>query len=513
MSLRPYVRTTLLAPALLATTLLAPVPLAPVLLVPMLLVPSAARADDAPPASADGAKQLEGQFKAWLVGLLGPSVPLPDRPIHAAVEGDHYRIGVDVAGDYGAVKVTGDPLSALVKPLDANRWAVDDIRLPSPLHVDNEGATGDQLRSMATKIAEQSAHGVIDLSFASTTSFDSMVRGYTAVTTTSAGDQTTHVDHYTTHTTWQPTGDGRLNMLADGTAEGIASSSTMPDGTPFTLNAKSFLVSAHADRVSFAKFGDAIRTITDLIPLAGLKLDADSGAVPMPARPSLHKLVSLLPDLMGGLDEQYSMKGITVDVGGHTGSLSNFTMGLGFGAPEGRMDVHMLLAADELTSPEIPPGAIAQLVPKHIALKPRVSGVPTRDVMALLSHAIDSNGHDDNQLEMEAMGLLAKGPLQVSIDDLSLDSGPATLHGVGAVNVASPDDISGTAKLQVTGYDALVRQAGADPMLKQGVPVLIFLKGIGRQEGANVVWDIAYSGKKLMVNGTDMSSMIPTGGN
>jgi len=43
----------------------------------MLLLPCAAHADDIGP---DQAQALQRQLKAWLTGLLGPSVPLSDMP-------------------------------------------------------------------------------------------------------------------------------------------------------------------------------------------------------------------------------------------------------------------------------------------------------------------------------------------------------------------------------------------------------------------------------------------------
>ena len=45
-------------------------------------------------------------------------------------------------------------------------------------------------------------------------------------------------------------------------------------------------------------------------------------------------------------------------------------------------------------------------------------------------------------------------------------------------------------------------------MLAQGMPTLVFVKGLGKQAEGGLVWDLTYDGAKLAVNGTDMSAMM-----
>ena len=59
--------------------------------------------------------------------------------------------------------------------------------------------------------------------------------------------------------------------------------------------------------------------------------------------------------------------------------------------------------------------------------------------------------------------------------------------------------------------DALLQQASKVPELKQIVPVLIFVKGIGEQKGDRMVWRIAIKGQTVTINGVDMSSLQPPG--
>jgi len=109
----------------------------------------------------------------------------------------------------------------------------------------------------------------------------------------------------------------------------------------------------------------------------------------------------------------------------------------------------------------------------------------------------------------QATALLHTAPVTVGLDDVEIDLGPARLRGGGELRIAAADEMSGEADITITGLDALIRQAAAIPQMKQALPVLIMLKGLGRQDGNATRWKITYSGKKVMVNGNDLSALLP----
>ena len=47
-----------------------------------------------------------------------------------------------------------------------------------------------------------------------------------------------------------------------------------------------------------------------------------------------------------------------------------------------------------------------------------------------------------------------------------------------------------------------------DPMLSAGFPVMVMLRGLGRQNGQQMVWDIAVDNNSVTVNGTDLTAMM-----
>ena len=508
--------------------------LAATLLVPFAVVaPARAQAPAAPPAAsptmqsqapapdvtaADAAK-LATQLRSWLVGVLGPNITVPDAPFKVAAEGDHYLLSVPIAGQVagsGGITIAAEPLTVSLRPLDATRWSILGMQIPSPLRIDNPNAKPTQLKSYAVKIADQTTTGIFDPSFATASSYDTQLRDYTAVTDGPNGMQTSHLDSLTAKTVWAPSGGGRVNMQTATSADKMTSAAAMPDGTPFSVSVAQIAGHGHIDGLLVSEIGPIIRAAAEMVPVLQAAAAAPKPAdgkphapIPPAARPAARALLASLRTLLGGYEQEFSLKQISFSSGGNAGTLADATLGLGGGAPNGRLDLHMTVAMDGLASPEIPPGIFTDYLPRHIAFKPRISGVPSQDLANLISHAIDSDGTNDDELAQEATALLGKGPLSIGVDDLALAMGPATLTGSGAVQVSSPADYVAQASLRLIGFEALMADANNRPELAQAAPVMIFLKGIGKQEGDAVVWNISYQDNKLLVNGTDLSAMVP----
>jgi hypothetical protein len=62
-----------------------------------------------------------------------------------------------------------------------------------------------------------------------------------------------------------------------------------------------------------------------------------------------------------------------------------------------------------------------------------------------------------------------------------------------------------------TNFDDLIQRVNRSPELAGALPVFVFAKGIGRIVENRLVWDITYRDGKLLVNGTDLSSMMGSG--
>jgi hypothetical protein len=72
----------------------------------------------------------------------------------------------------------------------------------------------------------------------------------------------------------------------------------------------------------------------------------------------------------------------------------------------------------------------------------------------------------------------------------------------------SKNDVRGTARITVTGFDARTDRIGEDPQLQQALPFLILARGLARNEGNALIWDIVFTPIGLTVNGVDPRSLL-----
>jgi len=478
----------------------------PLFVLTPLIAATPARAEATPEAAAS----LQAQIQAWMADLVGPTVDLGSHVARVSPEGEGYRFELPVMGPLGPTGwlMTGDPVTATAKPLDGGRWTIESLRLPTPLRAEQQPIQEGKPRNWVLNLTDQQ----FDPSLATGSSFEAVLRGYDSVARTAAGVQITHLDRYAWHGGWQPTGEGRVSVSSDGQGENLTMSiGGAAEVGPVTVNAAAMHSGTRIERIGFAQLGAAMRSISGLLPAA----TQAAGAAGVPAaiapkdREGLRALVIALRDLLGGVRHEMTLERLRIDVAGQGGTVDSLTVGGSAAAPDGMLEASLHLAAVGFDSPLIPQGPLRDYLPRRIALSPRVSGLPMKDVMALLLRAIDED--DKDALQGEAVALLAKGPLEVGLDDVVVDLGSAVLKAGGTMTIAAPDDIEGNAGISVTGLDTLIRRANTVPELRSAAPFLIFLKGIGEQKGDAVIWNITYADGKTDVNGTDLSTLLPSG--
>ena len=141
-----------------------------------------------------------------------------------------------------------------------------------------------------------------------------------------------------------------------------------------------------------------------------------------------------------------------------------------------------------------------------LEFKPSVSGVLTADLHKLARDATEE-GADSDSLAPDIAAIFSHGGIRLGVETLAFDLGPAKVEGTGHVTVLSPESWHGEAHLTATGLDELAAQARTNPELQQALPVLIMLRGLGKPDGAGLVWDIVSDGPTVTVNGLDLSQL------
>jgi hypothetical protein len=444
--------------------------------------------------------------------LTGPAVDLGSHAVRVTPAGDAYRFELPVMGPVGNTGwvITGAPITAIAKPQDKGAWTITSIQLPTPLRADRAATAEGKPYSWMLALAGQQVHGRFDPTLATGSRLDGALRGYSSLSQTPAGTHASHYDHYVWNSTWAPAGDGRVTVSNQ--VQGRNLTVFIDAGSrdrSITATVGTIRGSARIERLSFERLGAIVRTVSSLVPTAVQA--AGAGAAPNSITPEdrtrLHALVAAVRDLLGGYQGQTKAEHIRVDVGGQHATLASLTIGGHAAAPGGMLDASLNLAVEGFESPLVPQGPLHDYLPRRIALTPHVSGVPAADLMSLLDRTIDDA--DKDALQAEALGLLAKGPLKVGLEDVAIDLGAATLKANGSVTIAAMDDIKGSARIDAVGLDTLIHNANTVPQLASATPFLIMLKGIGDQKGDTITWNVTYADGHAEVNGTDLSALMP----
>jgi hypothetical protein len=461
----------------------------------------------APPAHADtqpAAADVQAQLRAALGPLGGDQAP-PEKQIRVTQEGDHLKIAVPFYALYGmsASSPSGDTATTATARLVDGRWDVEDIDSPSPVTVTVKSPDGKADVRTTTSRGDQNGRALFDPTLATDSSMTMIVRKIASESTIGDLHQAQRIESVTAQAGLVPHGDGRLDFSETLDATSVAIAMQLPDGKA---------VEIALDRGSFDGKLDQVRK--DRIgPLSTLLLRAFGslmGGGSAPGKlPTLdpavgQDLAAALDDLAvgGKLDEQAD--NIRVVAGGKRGSADHAAFGFGASAPAGDLTAYVDVLVDGLALPDVPDAA--GLTPRHIALRPSISGIDMHTLTQLIRSAA-APGADTGMLGMQALGLLASGRLRIGIDTFAFDLGDARFGGTGAVNVRSPSPagIEGSARVTAENFDSFVKQmqAAKQPDVAKIIPALIYAKGLAQNDGGKLVWNVAYAGGKLTVNGID----------
>ena len=473
-----------------------------------LLLPCAAQADDIGPAQAQA---LQQQLKDWFAGLLGPTGTTPDLSLRITGEGDHYRMTWPIPGldDPGA----GAAVTAAVRPLDGGRWAIDGIMLPPTASLTmtlpdtGDPATGGPQKATFA-VGHQDSQALIDPALAGPSTLH-LDLGNVAITTDGAKrHQEQRIGRYLVETSLKPARNDRLDAVMDATIEEFETASRADSGPAVAVGAQKAHAVGRIDGLRRDRTGGIIAAMAGFLRALPPDVVQKHGRddLPPPARAQLHALIEALPDLLNGVRLDETVDGLQVEVAGIGGlALHRLLLGFGGEAPGGNLRAWAALGLDGLESPSLPP-TLAAYLPHHLELRPSLSGIRTEDLAKL---ALDASEPDlgDDRLSPDIAAIFAHGPVEIAMEALSFDLGPAKVEGLGKLVVAAADSWRGEARLSATGFDDLTAQARKDPALKQALPVLMMLGGLAKPDGDRKVWDIASDGTAMTVNGLDLSGL------
>ncbi|MEJ0018252.1 MAG: hypothetical protein WDN25_17165 [Acetobacteraceae bacterium] len=473
-----------------------------------LLAPAAAHAEDLGPAQAEA---FQKQLKDSLASLLGPSIKLPDLPWKVTGEHDHYLITWPISGATGP---DGGPLvsTTRLRPLDGGRWGIDQVSVPPSgsftLDLPDKADVAGGPMDVTFSIGKQDTHGVFDPAFATPSNLHTEVGDLVVTTKNASQRQEQRFDRYLVDTSLKPTQNGRLDLTIDAAVDGWKSASQTSGGTPVAIGIQALRATGRIDGVNRERVSALVTAAGSLV--GALPPDftgkGASSKLPEPAKAQVRLMVAALQDMLTGVSLEETLDGLQVEIAGIGGlSIKRFKLGFGGESLDGRLKAWLDLGLDELASPSLPPKMAAYL-PHRIALRPTLSGIQMADLHKLVLDATDDDAGND-RLGPDIDAIFAHGGVDIGVETLSLDLGPARIDGTGHVKVLSPGAWRGEARLTATGLDDLTTEARTHPELQQALPVLIMLRGLARPEGQRLVWDVVSDGPKITVNGLDLSQL------
>ncbi len=464
----------------------------------------------------DLARQIEGQLRTWIGTMVGPGLKIGERPVQVMAEGDHYRLNVPFTIQNAGKADTITP-TATMHPLDGGRWSIDSMTVPQPLRftvmMPQPPREGQKVTpapvpvSYVMTVATQMGRGVWDPTYKTASTLETDMTGFNLNATGTNIRQQSTFDHSHAMNSFTPASGDRVDVVTDGLIENYANTSQSPGTQELKLASRAIKVSGTMHGVSrdnaTLALQQMIRIFTPIIAAAPAKPGAPP---PAPDMKATRTLIAAMGDLASDMALIETVDDLKVSYAGAGGTAKQALLGMGGKSVNGILQAYMDIGFDGIAVPDLPLGPMEALVPTRVALRPVISGAATQDVIDALLAATEQKA---GQPTPEAFGkVFSKGGVSTGLDSFLIEMGGAVIKGNGAFVMSNPQTGTGKAQITATGFDALQAKASVIPQLAQIMPLFVFLKGLGKASGDQLLWDVTYEGGKMLVNGTDMSAMM-----
>ena len=471
--------------------------------------------------TADQVQAVERELNDWFKGLAGGIFKPGDYTIHLRPEGDDYALTAALGPN---AAITGH----LIRQ-DDGRWRLSDVKLPSPstFTVSRPAPAQDGqpapaiARTVEFSTARQETSGVLDPSYATPSSVQQRFETYQLAVKTESFLQLTQFARATNETTLTPVADKRLDVAYESALDGILLDQRRDSEQAFHLTVDRGHTTALLSGLSRERgpaFFHALATM--IADRAGNKpQDILTSRAPFTAdqRAQVRVLLDTLEGLASAVQTDVELNAVQVQSGKAQSSSVSAVMrrlraSVGGAVDNGVLSTYLDLGVEALSIPGLPVGPYADLVPTDIHLRPTLAGIGTKDLLTLAHQLLDATVQGEGTAPPDPAPLFAHGGIVAGLDAVSFNVGPTEFTGHGAVTITKPNTYDGQGQVAAIGFDALMDRAKRDPTLEKALALLTFAKGIGRTSGNQLVWDIAYQDRKLLVNGVDVMAMAAAAG-
>jgi hypothetical protein len=440
-------------------------------------------------------------------GLLVAPVAAPE----VTQDGDHFHVHIPLP-------TLATPPDAAIEmaatPLDGGIWDITDLTLP-PTGTLATPATPDRPpASLRFSIGQQTAHARIDPTLSVRSPYAMALSDIAFHLDSAASPADLTIGQMTLEGAITGDADRRMTTRSRGTAENWHFTAMTKAGTqggtqggtkaavPFSLSVRRSDASYEVDgldRGQAEHLRQAARAIAESRQAAPAVAGQPRSMSPE-ERERLRAIIEASVGLLSGFDIEETLQGLHFEAtAGNQGDIGTISLAMSGGAANGRAAMHFDIGLNELTLTALP----AAYAPHRVAIKTAFSGIPVEPLRHLLRQATEADA-DPVSLRAQAMALLNHPGAHAGIDTLLIEAGPLVLHGSARLR-PMPDGSAGfDVHLTAHGVDAMLAQVQSDPTVQQMLPMLFLAKGMGKQEGDTVVWDIAFADGVVMVNGVPL---------
>ena len=465
---------------------------------------SAAHAADAPP-PATPEQSLRAALGAWFASP-GPFDIAP------AEGGFAVRVPAEAAS-FGLLGADQTMLTATARQTASGAWNLNDLTVASPLVLHAAGAP----TSFTLRIGKQNGHALLDASGSGDALAEGTADNIDLIVEPGRPGvpgplMTQHFGHVVAQDRRTPVGNGRMDLMRVADATGWTMSEALPQGR-LRLSGGALHLAGHVEALDTARFATASDLLLRLAAAWRHPAPNPPGTAPDRLnRDEARQLVEALRGIATSFQVEETAEGLSGAIGRQDFGVAHAGLGLAAEAPDGLLQLRLDVAIDGLALPALPP-ELAAYLPRHIALRPSLSGLDLGAATQLALSVLREGGPPP------ALNGALFGPdgLVLALEGFAVDIGPAAFSGHGRLAMGQDHAISGTAVITASGLNALIAQLGgkpggpADGALTQAMPMLLMLKGLGRPAGDQLAWNLDWRDGHLRVNGTDMSALM--GGN
>lgn len=422
---------------------------------------------------------MEVQLRAALASFLGPDKPLPARPVKVVPSGDHYDVAT-IPPNPKTPRVT-----ATATPGENGRWSIDNVRFTAPARIDAPPFR----RGWGLSIAEQFGQAEFDPSGATELTFDHVLQDFD-LHGANGYDKfiMVHFNQYESHMSLAPSVDGRSDVVRTDQMAGLR------------VFVRNLAVEAERLRIRLTMPGASGGMLLDLFHrLAALDERPSDGPLTPAAADTL---VEAIARSANGLTLNVDVDDAVYFERNEGALMRRAAAGLTVGTDGQNLVMAVSLDAGGLVLPELDADGSIDFIPELVSIHLTVSNL-RQDLAARFLKLAFSNT-DPTQAEFEEF---YAQHVEVSFDSIEIGDHGARITGSGKGILTGPLQGEAQASLVAENLDAVLPALMATLGRDERTATLM-IKGLGRPDGARLIYDVTFNNGHLLVNGQDLFALV-----